>query len=123
MRQAMDAEINVIMKNDTWKLTELSSGVKTIGVKWIIKTKLNEHEEVDKYKARLIMKGYHQQYGVDYAQVFAPLARLYTIRAVISLTAQNSWMIYQLDVKSAFLYRKLDEEIFMDQPPGYEQKG
>ena len=123
MRQAMDAEINVIMKNDTWKLTELSSGVKTIGVKWIIKTKLNEHEEVDKYKARLIMKGYHQQYGVDYAKVFAPLARLYTIRAVISLTAQNSWMIYQLDVKSAFLYRKLDEEIFMDQPPGYEQKG
>jgi len=122
-RQAMDAEINAIMKNDTWELTKLPSGVKTIGVKWIFKTKLNEHGEVDKYKARLVAKGYSQQYGVDYAEVFALVARLDTIRVVISLTALNSWMIYQLDVKSAFLHGELDEEVFVDQPPGYEHKG
>jgi hypothetical protein len=121
-RQAMDAEINVIVKNDTWELTDLPSGVKTIGVKWIFKMKLNEHGEVDKYKARLVAKGYSQQYGVDYAEVFAPVARLDTIRVVISLAALNSWMIYQLDVKSAFLHGELDEEVFVDQPPGYEHK-
>ncbi|XP_028083874.1 uncharacterized protein LOC114285077 [Camellia sinensis] len=89
-RQTMDAEIEAIVKNDTWELTELPSGVKTIGVKWVFKTKLNEHREVDKYKARLVMKGYSQQYGVDYAEVFAPVARLDTIRVVISLAAQKS---------------------------------
>ena len=122
-RQAMDAEIEAIVKNDTWELTELPSGVKIIGVKWVFKMKLNENGKVDKYKARLVVKGYSQPYGVDYVEVFAPVARLDTIRVVISLAAQKSWMIYQLDVKSAFLHEEIDEEVFVDQPPGYEQKG
>lgn len=122
-RQAIDAKIIAIVKNDTWELTKLPSRVKTIGVKWVFKMKLNEHGEVDKYKARLVAKGYSQQDGVDYAEVFAPVARLDTIRVVISLAAQKSWMIYQVDVKSAFLHGDIDEEVFVDQPPGYEQKG
>jgi len=92
-------------------------------VKWIFKTKLNELGEVDKYKARLVAKGYSQQYGVDYAEIFAPVARLDTIRMVLSFAAQQRWLIYQLDVKSAFLHGKVNEEVFVDQPPGYEQKG
>ncbi|KAI5316235.1 hypothetical protein L3X38_045411 [Prunus dulcis] len=99
------------------------TGGKTIGVKWVFKTKLNEKGEVDKYKARLVAKGYCQQYGIDYAEVFAPVARLDTIRIVISLAAQKNWVIYQLDVKSAFLHGEISEEVFVDQPPGYEQKG
>jgi hypothetical protein len=92
-------------------------------VKWVYKTKLNEHGAVDKYKARLVVKGYSQQYGVDYTEVFAPVARMETIRLVVALAAQRGWTIYQLDVKSAFLYGELNEEIFVDQPCGYVQKG
>ncbi|RVW42706.1 Retrovirus-related Pol polyprotein from transposon TNT 1-94 [Vitis vinifera] len=122
-RLAMNQEIEAIERNNTWELTDLPSGGKTIGVKWIFKTKLNENGEVDKYKARLVAKGYSQQYGVDYVEVFAPVARLETIRIVISLAAQKDWMIYQLDVKSAFLHGEIHEEVFVEQPPGYEQKG
>lgn len=85
---------------------------------WVFKTKFNENGEVDKYKARLVAKGYCQQYGIDYAEVFPPVARLDTIRIVIALAAQKSWVIYQLDVKSAFLHGEINEEVFVDQPPG-----
>ncbi|CAL2255656.1 unnamed protein product [Prunus armeniaca] len=122
-RQAMDAEIQAIERNDTWELTELPPRGKTIGVKWVFRTKLNENGKVDKYKARLVAKGYSQQYGVDYAEVFAHVALLDTIRVVLSLAAQKTWMVYQLDVKSAFLHGELNEEVFVAQPPGYEQQG
>lgn len=122
-KRAMDQEIQAIEKNKTWELTSLPSGGKSIGVKWVFKTKLNENGEVDKYKARLVAKGYAQEYGIDYAEVFAPVARLETIRLIISLAAQQTWKIYQLDVKSAFLHGEINEEVFVDQPPGYEQKG
>lgn len=99
----MDAEIQAIERNDTWELTELPPGGKTIGVKWVFRTKLNENGKADKYKARVVAKGYSQQYGVYYAEVFAPVARLDTIRVVLSLATLKTWMVYQLDVKSAFL--------------------
>ncbi|KAM1803916.1 hypothetical protein ACFX12_029840 [Malus domestica] len=88
-RQAMNLEIEAIERNDTWELTTLPPGGKVIRVKWVYKTKLNENGEMDKYKARLVAKkkGYSQEYGVDYAEIFAPVARLNTIRVVISLAA------------------------------------
>nr|DAD41107.1 TPA_asm: hypothetical protein HUJ06_015430 [Nelumbo nucifera] len=121
-RAAMDSEIKSIENNDTWVLTDSPAGAKKIGVKWIYKTKLNEHGNVDKYKARLVAKGYTQQHGVDYIEVFAPVARMDTIRIIIALVAQKSWTIYQLDVKSTFLHGELSEEVFVEQPRGYEQK-
>lgn len=122
-KKAMDAEMKSIEKNNTWELTDLPKGQKAIGVKWIFKTKLNEKGEIDKHKARLVAKGYKQEYGVDYKEVFAPVARQDTIRLVISLAAQNTWPIFQLDVKSAFLHGELQEQVFVDQPPGYVQRG
>ena len=122
-RDAMNAEIEAIKRNETWELTTLPVGVKTIGVKWVFKTKLNESGEIDKCKARLVAKGYAQQYGVDYTEVYAPVARLDTIRLVIALAAQEGWSIFQLDVKSAFLHGELSEEVFVQQPQGYEKKG
>lgn len=122
-RKAMDAEITSIERNDTWELCDLPKGQKTIGVKWIYKTKLKENGEVDKHKARLVAKGYKQEFGVDYKEVFAPVARHDTIRLVIAMTTQNSWPIFQLDVKSAFLHGDLREEVFIDQPPGYVKLG
>jgi hypothetical protein len=89
-------------------------------VKWIYKTKLNESGKVDKLKARLVAKGYDQQHGVDYTEVFAHVVRIDTIRMIIVLAAQRSWLIYQLDVKSAFLHGDLSEDLFIEQLKGYK---
>ncbi|CAL2276933.1 unnamed protein product [Prunus armeniaca] len=96
---------------------------KKIEVKWVFKTKLNEKGEIDKHKARLVAKGYKHEFGVDYKEVFALVARMDTIRLVLSMATQNSWPIFQLDVKSAFLHRELEEEVYVEQPPGYMQHG
>jgi hypothetical protein len=69
-----------------------------------------------------VAKGYAQQYGIDYTEVYAPVARLDTIRLIIALAAQEGWSIFQLDVKSAFLHGELSEEVFVQQPQGYEKK-
>ncbi|KAL5836713.1 hypothetical protein ACOSQ3_013882 [Xanthoceras sorbifolium] len=118
-RKAMDEEITAIERNNTWELTDRPRGHKTIVVKWVYKTKLKENGEVDKYKARLVAKGYKEKFGVDYKEVFAPVARHDTIRLVIALATQNSWPIFQLDVKSAFLHGNLEEQVYINQPPGY----
>jgi hypothetical protein len=85
-RKAMDDEIDAIERNNTWELTDLPKGHKTIDVKWVFKSKLTENGEVDKYKARLVVKGYKQEYEIDYTNFFAPIARHDTIRLVIALT-------------------------------------
>ena len=115
--------MKAIQKNDTWELTTLPEGHESIGVKWVYKVKKNAEGKVEKYKARLIAKGYKQQAGIDYEEVFAPVARMETIRLVISLAAQSNWNIYQLDVKSAFLNGFLEEEVYVEQPKGYVKKG
>lgn len=122
-REAMESEIKSIEKNNTWELTALPDGFTPIGVKWVYKTKLNEDGEVDKHKARLVAKGYAQCYGIDYTEVFAPVARLDTIRSIIAVAAQSSWEIFQLDVKSAFLHGELKEDVYVRQPEGFIKKG
>lgn len=94
-----------------------------IGVKWIFKTKLNEKGEVDKFKARLVAKGYHQRQGVDFHEVFAPIARWDTIRTILAKAAQSGWKVYQLDVKSVFLHGELKEDVYIEQPQGFEVNG
>ena len=118
---AMDEEIHSIEKNDTWVLTSLPPGKKPIGVKWVYKTKYQPNGQVDRYKARLVVKGYKQKPGIDYFEVFAPVARMDTIRMILALTAQNHWKIHQMDVKSAFLNGVLEEEVYVEQPQGYEK--
>ncbi|KAA0045493.1 reverse transcriptase [Cucumis melo var. makuwa] len=120
---AMDEEIKAIKKNDTWELSTLPNEKKAVGVKWVFKIKRNEKGEVERYKARLVAKGYSQRKGIDYIEVFAPVARLKTIRLLIALAAQNNWKIFQMDVKSAFLNGYLEEEVYLEQPPGYSVKG
>ena len=115
----MDGEIHAIEKNDTWELTDLPADKKPIGVKWVYKTKYKHNSEIDRFKARLVAKGYKQKPGIDYFEVFAPVAKLDIIRMIISLSAQNKWKIYQMDVKSAFLNGTLEEEVYVEQPTGY----
>ena len=121
-KEAMDAEIESIEKNGTWELVERPTDKPVIGVKWVFKTKLNLDGTVQKHKARLVAKGYAQKPGIDYNETFAPVARLDTIRTLIALAAQKGWKLFQLDVKSAFLNGVLEEEVYTEQPEGFEVK-
>lgn len=85
----MDQEIDAIKRNETQELTELPVNKKALGVKWVCRTKLKSNGEVEKYKARLVVKGYKQEYGVDYEEIFAPVTRIETIQLILSLAAQN----------------------------------
>ena len=89
----------------------------------VYKTKLKKNGEIDKNKAHLIAKAYKQEFVIDHKEVFAPVARHSIIILMIALTTQNSWAIFQMDVKLAFLHGDLQEEIFTDQPLGYVKLG
>jgi hypothetical protein len=116
---AMKEELRMIEKNQTWELVDMSKHKKPIGVKWVYRTKLNADVTINKHKARLIVKGYAQIFGVDFSETFALVARLDTIRMLLAVAAKKGWKIFQLDVKSAFLNGYLYEEIFMEQPKGF----
>ncbi|KAG8501874.1 hypothetical protein CXB51_004547 [Gossypium anomalum] len=122
-KQAMDDEIAMIEKNKTWELVPRPTNRKVIGVKWVYRAKQNADESLNKLKARLVVKGFSQKYGLDYMETFAPVARLDTIRLLIALATQKQWKIHQLDVKSAFLNGFLEEEIYIDQPQGFVVSG
>ncbi|KAG8492427.1 hypothetical protein CXB51_009682 [Gossypium anomalum] len=122
-KQAMANEIAMIEKNQTWELVPRPANRKVIGVKWVYRAKHNADGSLNKLKARLVVKGFSQKYGLDYLETFAPVARLDTIRLLIALVAQKQWKIHQLDVKSAFLNRFLEEEIYIDQPQGFVVSG
>ncbi|XP_015893764.1 uncharacterized mitochondrial protein AtMg00820-like [Ziziphus jujuba] len=109
--KAMAEEIVTIEKHDTWEWVDPPEGKDIIGLKWIYKTKYKEDGTIQKYKARLVTKGYSQQPGIDFNETFAPVARMETIRTVLTLAAQMEVLVYQLDVKSAFLNRELKEEV------------
>ena len=119
----MKEEMTCIEKNDTWSLMDLPEGKEAIGLKWVYKTKFNEDGSVQKHKARLVAKGYSQKPGVDFAETFAPVARMETIRAVLAIAAQKELEVFQLDVKSAFLNGVLEEEVYVEQPQGFVIKG
>ncbi|KAK4385502.1 Retrovirus-related Pol polyprotein from transposon RE2 [Sesamum angolense] len=112
----------MIEKNNTWELADRPKDKEVIGVKWICKTKLNVDGSIQKHKARLVAKGYSQLPGIDYTETFAPVARLDT-KALIAITANKKWKIYQMDVKSAFLNGYINEEIYVEQPQEFIAKG
>eukprot|EP00253_Pinus_taeda_P035794 PITA_35794 len=121
--EAMNEEIGAIEKSKTWELVDLPEGKDAIGVKWVYKSKSNVEGKIDMHKARLVVKGYKQQQGKDYDETFAPIARMETVRTMLSIAAPHKWKIYQMDVKSAFLNGVLKEEVYVEQPPGYEVDG
>jgi hypothetical protein len=116
---AMTEEIQAIEDNHTWVLTNLPPGRKAIGLKWVFKVKRDEKGSVVKHKARLVVKGYSQQQGVDYEEIFTPVARLEAVRLLLALAANQGWEVHHMDVKSAFLNGDLMEEVYVSQPPGF----
>jgi transposase InsO family protein len=118
-KDAMDAELKSITDNNTWTMAELPKGQQAIGLKWVFKVKKDPAGNVVKHKARLVAKGYAQKQGIDYDEVFAPVARIETVRVLLALAASGGWEVHHMDVKSAFLNGDLLEEVYVHQPPGF----
>ncbi|GBL82718.1 Retrovirus-related Pol polyprotein from transposon TNT 1-94 [Araneus ventricosus] len=108
-----------LIENETWTLEELAKNSKAIPCKWVYKIKKNPDGSIDKYKARLVAKGFTQRYGIDYEQTYSPVTKIATVRSILSIAANERMHLTQFDVCSAFLYGKLDEAIYMQQPEGY----
>ncbi|GJZ97609.1 retrovirus-related pol polyprotein from transposon TNT 1-94 [Tanacetum coccineum] len=122
-KEAMQEEIEALHKNKTWELVPLPGGRKPIGNKWVYKIKRNGDDQVERYRARLVVKGYAQKEGIDFNEIFSPVVRMTTVRVVLAMCATYDLHLEQLDVKTAFLHGNLEEEIYMLQPEGFKQKG
>ena len=117
--KAMNSEMDSLANNQTWELADLPADAKAIPCKWVYRLKTNPDGSIDKYKARLVAKGFNQRKGLDYSQTFSPVARLSTIRSILSVAASEKMHLKQFDVSTAFLYGELRETVYMQQPEGY----
>jgi hypothetical protein len=115
----MDEEMVALDANATWELVALPKDKKTIRCNWVYKVKHNADGSVNKYKTRLVAKGYAQTYGIDCEETYNPIAKMITIRTIIVITIAKGWLLHQMDVKNVFLHGDLQEEVYMEQPPGY----
>ncbi|KAL0361662.1 UNVERIFIED_CONTAM: Retrovirus-related Pol polyprotein from transposon TNT 1-94 [Sesamum radiatum] len=122
-KEAVQSEMDSIVSNGTWVLVDLPPGYTTIGCKWIFKKKLKPDGTINKFKARLVAKGFKQKEEIEYFDTHSPVARLTTIQVLIALALVYSLLIHQMDVKTAFLYDKLKEEMYMDQLEGFVAHG
>lgn len=120
---AMREEINSLNENHTWNLVKLPDNRKAIGNKWVFKIKEDEKGNPIRYRARLVAMGYLQKQGIDFDQVFAPVAKNVTFRLLLTVASNRRMCIEHFDIKTAFLYGELDEDIFMKQPEGFIEKG
>ena len=117
-QNAMDSEYESLTKNGTWDLVNMPENKNLIGCKWVYKVKRNAEGNVDRFKARLVAQGFSQEKGADYKDVFAPVARYNSIRVVLAVANALNLELHQMDVKTAFLNGKLEEDIYMAQPEG-----
>ncbi|RVW31698.1 Retrovirus-related Pol polyprotein from transposon TNT 1-94 [Vitis vinifera] len=109
-KAAMNEEMKSLQKNETWELVECPLGKKPVGCRWIYTVKYKADGSIERFKARLVAKGYTQTYGIDYTETFAPVAKINTVRVLLSLAANLDWPLQQFDVKNAFLHGELSEE-------------
>ncbi|CAM8902329.1 unnamed protein product [Rhodiola kirilowii] len=122
-KEAINDEMDSIVGNNTWILVDLPPGHKALGNKWIFRKKRKVDGTIDKFKARLVIQGFRQNYGMDYFDTYAPVARISTIRLLIALASIHKLLVHQMDVKTAFLNGDLEEEIYMKQPEGFVLTG
>eukprot|EP00253_Pinus_taeda_P030762 PITA_30762 len=122
-KETMVDEMVSLHKNEAWDLMELPARRKPIGSKWVFKKKTNAEGKMEKYKARLVAKGYSQVPGIDFGDIFSPVAKITSIRLILSVVVAFDFEVEQMDVKTTFLHRDLEEEIYMKQPEGFAMKG
>ncbi|GJR13733.1 putative ribonuclease H-like domain-containing protein [Tanacetum coccineum] len=118
--EAMQEELLQFKLQEVWTLVDLPNGKRAIGTKWVFRNKKDERGIVIRNKARLVAQGYTQEEGIDYDEVFAPVARIEAIRLFLAYASFKDFVVYQMDVKSAFLYGKIEEEVYVCQPLGFE---
>ncbi|MGB0809063.1 MAG: reverse transcriptase domain-containing protein, partial [bacterium] len=120
---AIDAELKALEENETFRLMELPKGRKAIKTRWVFKVKRNADDSVERFKARLVAKGFTQKAGIDYNETFAPVVKNTTLRLMLNLATQKNWEIAQVDVSSAFLNGKIEEELYIEILDGYAVDG
>ena len=120
--QDIDDDMRSLEKNDTWVLTELPAGKRALQNKWMFRIK-TEPDGKRRFKARLVVKGYSQRKGIDYAKIFSPVVKLTSIRILLSIVASENLHLEQMDVKTTFLHGDLDKEIYMQQLEGFFVQG
>ncbi|GJQ92148.1 putative ribonuclease H-like domain-containing protein [Tanacetum coccineum] len=116
----MQEELLQFKLQEVWTLVDLPNRKRAIGTKWVFKNKKDERRIVIRNKIRLVVQGYTQEEGIEYDEVFAPVARIEAIRLFLAYASFKEFMVYQMDEKSAFLYGKIEEEVYVCQPPGFE---
>ncbi|KAJ9543891.1 LOW QUALITY PROTEIN: hypothetical protein OSB04_023598 [Centaurea solstitialis] len=119
-QEAMKAEMQSMYDNQVWELTDLPQHCRAVGRKWVFKKKTDMDGKVHTFKARLVVKGFTQTHGIDYDETFSPVAMLKSIRILMAISAYFNYEIWQMDVKTAFLNGKLTEDVYMEQPEGFE---
>ena len=117
-QHAMQTELQALEENHTWDIVPCPPTVKPIGSKWVFSVKLHSDGSLDRHKARLVALGNKQEYGVDYEETFAPVAKMTTVRTILAIAASQSWQLHQMDVKNTFLHGDLQEAIYMKLPSG-----
>ncbi|KAK2418425.1 putative mitochondrial protein [Trifolium repens] len=122
-RQAIIDEMSALDSNGTWELVPLPSGKSIVGCRWLFNVKVGPDGQIDRLKARLVAKGYTQVHGQDYSDTFSPVAKMASVRLFLAMAAMKHWPLFQLDIKNAFLHGDLEEEIYMEQPPGFVAQG
>ena len=116
----MHEEYESIMKNDVWDVVPRQEDKAVVTSKWLYKIKHRSDGSAEKFKARFVASGFSQKEGVDYDDIFAPVARYTTIWSIIALAATQWWNLHQMDVKTAFLHGAIMEEVYVEQPLGFE---
>jgi hypothetical protein len=119
----MVEEMDALYENEAWDIVDFPTRRKSIGIKWLFKKKFNAEGKVEKYKAPLVAKGYSQVEGIDFGDIFSPVAKLTSIRFLLSITVSFDLEVEQMDVKTSFLHGDLEEQIYMKQPEGFVVKG
>ena len=120
--RAMKAEYDSLQKNEVWDIVEMPEGKNLVTGKWHFALKRNSKGEIIRHKARYVARGFKQKRGVDYDQTYSPTVKMVTLRVLLSSAVQNEMKLKQLDIKTAYLNAGIEEEIFVDQPPGFVQK-
>jgi hypothetical protein len=119
-KAAKEEELTSMREMKTWNLVPPPRGANIVSSKWVYKVKTNSDGSIARFKARLVERGFTQVAGVDYEETFAPIAKFTTIRLMLSLACSLQWPVQQINIDTAFLWAELEDDIYMQQPPGHE---
>jgi hypothetical protein len=118
--EAMKEELASLQSCGTWRLSKVPPGRNVLPVRWVFRIKRDTNGQVERYKARLVAKGFSQRPGLHFDELYAPMHKHATLRAMLAQAASEDLELRQLDVKTAYLYGDIDRELYIQQPPGFE---